>query len=112
MAAQTTGSDNSLSNKLSILDMDLAGKRVLIRVDFNVPLSGSTITNTQRIVAAVPTIKHALDSGAKVRCDPLRVRGGARRAGGAPAADSTQSARRRGHRGPPPALAPARRASC
>ncbi|KAM3554844.1 hypothetical protein ARSEF4850_006265 [Beauveria asiatica] len=55
----------SLSNKLSITDVDVKGKRVLIRVDFNVPLDGTTITNPQRIVGAIPTIKHALDHGAK-----------------------------------------------
>jgi phosphoglycerate kinase len=55
----------SLSNKLAITDLDLKGKRVLIRVDFNVPLEGTIITNNQRIVAALPTIKHALESGAR-----------------------------------------------
>ena len=48
----------SLSNKLSVKDLDVAGKRVFIRVDFNVPLDGKTITNNQRIVAALPTIKY------------------------------------------------------
>jgi len=58
----------SLSNKLSIQDVDLKGKRVLIRVDFNVPLdkeTNSKITNNQRIAGAVPTIKYAIDNGAK-----------------------------------------------
>ncbi|KAF2668001.1 phosphoglycerate kinase [Microthyrium microscopicum] len=55
----------SLSNKLSISDVDVKGKRVLIRVDFNVPLDGTKITNNQRIVGAVPTIKYAVDHGAK-----------------------------------------------
>ncbi|TFK25005.1 phosphoglycerate kinase [Coprinopsis marcescibilis] len=55
----------SLSNKLSITDLDLKGKRVLIRVDFNVPIQDSKITNPARIVAALPTIKYALDNGAK-----------------------------------------------
>lgn len=55
----------SLSSKLQIKDLDLKGKRVLIRVDFNVPLDGTKITNNQRIVAALPTIKHALENGAK-----------------------------------------------
>jgi phosphoglycerate kinase len=52
----------------SIRDLDLAGQRVLIRVDFNVPQDKATgeITNNQRIVAALPTIQHALDSGASV----------------------------------------------
>ncbi len=53
---------------LSIRDVDLAGKRVLIRVDFNVPQDKATgaITNNQRIVAALPTIRYALDQGAAV----------------------------------------------
>ncbi len=54
--------------KLSIRDLDLSGKRVLIRVDFNVPQDKTTgaITNNQRIVAALPTIKFALEKGASV----------------------------------------------
>ncbi|KAI1334891.1 phosphoglycerate kinase [Xylariaceae sp. FL0016] len=56
----------SLSSKLSITDCDLKGKRVLIRVDFNVPLDADkNITNNQRIKGAVPTIKYAIDNGAK-----------------------------------------------
>lgn len=55
----------SLSKKLSVKDLDLANKRVFIRVDFNVPLDGTTITNNQRIVAALPTIKYALDQKPK-----------------------------------------------
>ncbi|KAF8252274.1 phosphoglycerate kinase-like protein [Wilcoxina mikolae CBS 423.85] len=55
----------SLSNKLTITDVDVKDKRVLIRVDFNVPLDGTTITNNQRIVGALPTIKYAIDNGAK-----------------------------------------------
>ncbi|KAF5358560.1 hypothetical protein D9756_001774 [Leucocoprinus leucothites] len=54
----------SLSNKLSITDLDLTGKRVLIRVDFNVPIQDSKVTNPARIVAALPTIEYALDKGA------------------------------------------------
>ncbi|KAF9257775.1 phosphoglycerate kinase [Marasmius fiardii PR-910] len=54
----------SLSNKLAITDLDLKGKRVLIRVDFNVPIQEGKITNPARIVAALPTIKYALDNGA------------------------------------------------
>ena len=54
--------------KLSIDKLDLKGKRVLMRVDFNVPQDKQTgaITNPQRIVAALPTIKYALDQGAAV----------------------------------------------
>lgn len=54
--------------KKTIQDIDLAGKRVFIRVDFNVPQDKQTgeITNTQRIAAALPTIQHALGHGASV----------------------------------------------
>ncbi|CAB3407019.1 unnamed protein product [Caenorhabditis bovis] len=52
-------------NKLAIDKLNLAGKRVLIRVDFNVPLKEGKITNNQRITAALPTIEHALKNGAK-----------------------------------------------
>ncbi|KAL1973646.1 hypothetical protein VTN31DRAFT_6281 [Thermomyces dupontii] len=56
----------SLSNKLAITDVDLKGQRVLIRVDFNVPLDeNKKVTNNQRIAGALPTIKYALDNGAK-----------------------------------------------
>ncbi|MBN8525333.1 MAG: phosphoglycerate kinase [Planctomycetes bacterium] len=54
--------------KLSIDQVALQGKRVVMRVDFNVPQDKTTgaITNTQRIVAALPTIQYALDQGASV----------------------------------------------
>ncbi|KAH9645797.1 hypothetical protein HF086_012524 [Spodoptera exigua] len=52
-------------NKLSIDALNLAGKRVLMRVDFNVPLKDGVITNNQRIVAALDSVKYALDKGAK-----------------------------------------------
>ncbi len=52
--------------KLSIRDLDLAGKRVFIRVDFNVPLEGGKVTDDTRITSAIPTIQYAMDKGAKV----------------------------------------------
>ena len=54
--------------KKTIKDLNLAGKRVFIRVDFNVPQDKQTgeITNAQRITAALPTIQYALDQGASV----------------------------------------------
>ncbi|MDB6079303.1 MAG: Phosphoglycerate kinase [Akkermansiaceae bacterium] len=52
--------------KLSISDLDVNGKEVLIRVDFNVPLKDGAITDDTRIQAAVPSIKHLLDGGAKL----------------------------------------------
>ncbi|KAL5504783.1 PGK1 [Sanghuangporus vaninii] len=55
----------SLSKKLAITDLELKGKRVLIRVDFNVPMQDGKITNPARIVAALPTIEYALKNGAR-----------------------------------------------
>jgi 3-phosphoglycerate kinase len=51
--------------KLGIADLELKGKRVLIRVDFNVPLDGDQITDDTRIQAALPTIKHVMEKGGK-----------------------------------------------
>ena len=53
-------------NKKTIEDIDVAGKRVLVRCDFNVPLKDGVITSDKRIVGALPTIKYLLDQGAKV----------------------------------------------
>ena len=53
-------------NKKSVRDIDLAGKRVLCRCDFNVPLKDGKITSDKRIVAALPTIQYLIDHGAKV----------------------------------------------
>ncbi len=53
-------------NKKTVRDVDLKGKRVLMRADFNVPLDGSTITDDTRIQAALPTIKYILDQGASL----------------------------------------------
>ena len=53
-------------NKKSIEDFDVAGKKVLVRCDFNVPLKDGVITNDKRIVAALPTIKYLIDHNAKV----------------------------------------------
>ena len=53
-------------NKKTIEDIDLAGKKVLVRCDFNVPLKDGVITSDKRIVEALPTIKYLLDKGCKV----------------------------------------------
>ena len=53
-------------NKKSIEDIDVAGKRVLCRCDFNVPTKNGKITSDKRIVAAMPTIRYLVDKGAKV----------------------------------------------
>ncbi|OHE87283.1 MAG: phosphoglycerate kinase, partial [Lysobacterales bacterium RIFOXYA1_FULL_68_6] len=47
-------------------DLDLTGKRVLIRQDLNVPIEGGRITSEQRITASLPTLKLALQKGAAV----------------------------------------------
>jgi phosphoglycerate kinase len=53
-------------NKKSIEDIDVAGKKVLARCDFNVPLKDGVITNDKRIVAALPTIKYLVDHKARL----------------------------------------------
>jgi len=51
---------------ISMIDLDLKGKRVLIRQDLNVPLKDGKVSDDTRIRASIPTIKHAIDTGAKV----------------------------------------------
>ncbi|KEQ18377.1 phosphoglycerate kinase [Endozoicomonas numazuensis] len=53
-------------NVLKMTDLDLAGKRVLIREDLNVPVKDGKVTSDARILASLPTIKRALEAGAKV----------------------------------------------
>ena len=56
----------SLSNKLTLDKLDMKGKWVVMRVDFNVPMKNNQITNNQGINAAIPGIKFCLDDGAKL----------------------------------------------
>ena len=53
-------------NKKNIEDIEVAGKTVLVRCDFNVPMKDGKITSDKRIVGALPTVKYLLDKGAKV----------------------------------------------
>ena len=53
-------------NKKTVEDIDVAGKRVLVRCDFNVPMKDGVITDPKRIVAALPTIQYLADHGARV----------------------------------------------
>ena len=53
-------------NKLTVKDVDVKGKRCLVRVDFNVPMKDGAITDETRINGALPTIKYLMENGAKV----------------------------------------------
>ena len=53
-------------NKLTVEDLELGGKRILMRVDFNVPLENGTVANDKRIKAALPTIEYIVDNGGKL----------------------------------------------
>jgi len=64
-AAVTKTVTRKKTTKLTIDDLDLKGKRVLVRVDFNVPLKGGTITDDTRIRSALPTIKKIIGDGGR-----------------------------------------------
>ena len=53
-------------NKKNVEDVDVSGKTVLVRCDFNVPMKDGVITSDKRIVEALPTVRYLMDNGAKV----------------------------------------------
>jgi phosphoglycerate kinase len=62
----TNGKNREIMNKLSIRDLELRGKRVFIRVDFNVPLKDGKVTDDTRIRETLPTLKVAIEKGGRL----------------------------------------------
>ena len=60
-------------NKVTVDDIDVKGKKVLVRVDFNVPMKDGVITNDNRIQAALPTIQKLVSEGGKVMLSPRQA---------------------------------------
>ena len=60
-------------NKKSICDVDVSGRRVLMRVDFNVPIQNGKVGDDTRVRAALPTIRHVLERGGALVLDRKSV---------------------------------------
>jgi len=86
------------TNVLRMTDLSLAGKRVLIRVDFNVPVKDGRVTSEARILAALPTIRLALQRGAAVIL--MSHLGGRRRASTIPPSPAARGEPARGAAAP------------
>lgn len=86
--------------KMTVRDLDVKGKRVIVRVDFNVPIKGGVITNDNRIVSALPTINYLIENGAKIillshlgkidHKDPVKLEEGKKKNNMAPVASRLQ----------------------
>jgi phosphoglycerate kinase len=65
---QEQGKQRVMMDKKTIRDLDVSGKRALVRVDFNVPLENGTVSDNTRLRAALPTVHYLMGRKAKTIC--------------------------------------------